>query len=190
MMNQLYVKTRNEWRNWLSEHHDKVPEVWLVFYKKETGQPSIDYGASVEEALCFGWVDSLIKKIDDAKYARKYTPRNDDSVWSESNKKRVAKMIDQGKMTESGQVKIDVAKKNGMWNKKIQRPEIPSEVPPELADALEENRVAKSFFNELAPTYQKQFIMWISTAKRAETKIKRVRESIALLEKREKLGLR
>lgn len=189
-MKQLYVKNRAEWRDWLSKHHDTATEMWLIFNKKETGQPSIDYGASVEEALCFGWIDSLIKKIDDTKYVRKFTPRNDDSIWSESNKKRVEKMIAQGKMTDTGRAKIEAARKNGMWDKKIGRPTIPSEIPPEFAQALETHGTAKAFFYELSPTYQKQYITYISMAKRAETKERRIRESIEFLEKGEKLGLK
>ena len=92
-MKQLYVTNRDEWNMWLSEHHHTEREVWLVFFKKETKQPSIEYESAVEEALCFGWIDSVVKKIDDSKYARKFTPRKDKSNWSELNKKRAEKMI-------------------------------------------------------------------------------------------------
>jgi uncharacterized protein YdeI (YjbR/CyaY-like superfamily) len=106
MTEELYVANRDDWRAWLKENHDARKEVWLIYYKKQTGKPSISYDDSVEEALCFGWVDSIIKKIDDEKFARKFTPRTGKSTWSEANKKRVEKMIREGKMTETGLAKI------------------------------------------------------------------------------------
>ena len=94
-MKKLYVKTGSEWRKWLTKNHNNVGEVWLIFFKKETGKISIDYESAVEEALCFGWIDSLVKKIDEERYVRKFTPRKDKSAWSESNKKRVKKVNEQ-----------------------------------------------------------------------------------------------
>ncbi|MHC4645502.1 MAG: YdeI/OmpD-associated family protein [Planctomycetota bacterium] len=84
-MRQLYVTNRDEWRDWLSRHYATASQIWLVFYRKETGKPTIEYGAAVEEALCFGWIDSIIKRIDGAKYARKFTKRQDNSKWSALN---------------------------------------------------------------------------------------------------------
>jgi uncharacterized protein YdeI (YjbR/CyaY-like superfamily) len=188
-MKTLYCRNSNDWREWLSENHDQENEVWLVFYKKKTGKPSIEYEAAVEEALCFGWIDSIIKKIDELKYAQKFTPRRDGSVWSESNKKRIAKLIKNKRMTAVGLAKIEAAKKSGKWNKSA-RPNLSFEMPQEFKQALHTNRVARENFEKLAPTYQKQFIVWIAVAKRAETRKKRISESIQLLEKGQKLGLR
>jgi uncharacterized protein YdeI (YjbR/CyaY-like superfamily) len=98
----LYVTTRDEWRAWLAEHHDTEREVWLVSYKKHTGRPQIPYDDAVEEALCFGWIDSLVKTIDDERFAQKFTPRKEKSNWSESNKRRVRKLVREGRMTEAG----------------------------------------------------------------------------------------
>lgn len=188
-MKQLYVKSRDEWNKWLSKHHNTENEVWLIFFKKETRKPSIEYVSAVEEALCFGWVDSVIKKIDDSKYARKFTPRKNNSRWSELNKKRAEKLIREGRMTEFGLAKIDVAKKSGIWDKS-DRPGISFDLPPEFEKALGQNKKANEHFLKLAPTYQKHYIGWIAVAKRQETKVKRIKESIALLEKGEKLGLK
>ncbi len=189
-MKQVYVKTRNEWRNWLAQNHDQVKDgIWLVFHKKRAGQPSLEYEESVEDALCFGWIDSIIKRIDDQKYCRKFTPRKDGSRWSNTNKKRVKKVIEEGKMTEFGLAKVEAAKKSGQWELDP-TPTIQLEVPQGLADALARNKRARDFFESLAPTYQKQFIGWIVTAKRPETKAKRIKESAALLAKAKKLGLR
>ena len=175
-MKQLYLKTRDEWRKWLAKHHKTERELWLVFFKKETGKPSIEYDASVEEALCFGWVDSIIKKIDDKKYARKFTPRKSGSLWSDSNKKRVKKMIAEGRMTAFGLARIEEARQNGLWYKSA-RPNISFEIPEEFEHALQQNKKAQEFFAQLAPTYQKQYIGWIVVAKRQETKEKRIKES-------------
>ncbi len=186
---QLYVKTRDEWRKWLAKHHKTERELWLVFFKKETGKPSIEYDASVEEALCFGWVDSIIKKINDEKYARKFTPRKSESLWSESNKTRVKKMTEQGRMTEFGLARIEEAKQSGLWHKSP-RLDISFEISEEFERALQQNKEAQEFFRQLAPSYQRQYIGWIVVAKRPETREKRIKESIALLKKGEKLGLK
>jgi len=143
----------------------------------------------VEEALCFGWIDSIIKKLDNKSYARKMTPRKSNSRWSELNKKRFKQLIKQGLMTESGLARVVEAKESGLWEKS-DRPNIPFEVPNELKTALAKNKKAQTFFDQLAPTYRKQFIAWIYVAKRQETKDRRVMESIALLEQGKKLGLK
>ena len=188
-MKQVYVKTRKQWRDWLSQHHDKSDGIWLVFYKKHTDRPTLDYEDAVEEALCFGWIDSIIKKLDEERYVRKLTPRKADSRWSELNKKRIAKLIKRGLMTPAGISKVEAAKASGLWNKP-DRPHISLEMPKALKSALAGNKTAKRFFNQLAPSYQKQFIAWIAVAKRQETKERRVKESIALLEQGKKLGMK
>jgi len=111
----IEAKNRAEWRARLAANHDKEIEIWLVYHKKKTGKSSVEYGASVEEALCYGWVDSLIKKLDDTKYARKFTPRKFSSQWSSSNKERVAKLISEGLMTEYGLQNVQAAKLAGHW---------------------------------------------------------------------------
>ena len=95
-----------DWRNWLAQNHDREQEVWLVYLKAARGQTNIDYESSVEEALCFGWIDSIIQKIDEEKYARKFNPRRKDSKWSETNKRRVLKVIREGRMTQAGMAKV------------------------------------------------------------------------------------
>jgi uncharacterized protein YdeI (YjbR/CyaY-like superfamily) len=186
---QLYLKTSDAWREWLQSNHDIENEVWLLFFKKETGEDTLGYESAVEEALCFGWIDSIIKKIDDRTYARKFTPRKDTSTWSEINKKRVARLIKNNRMTEFGLAIIETAKKNGHWEKP-DRPFVPSDIPDEFQAALDKNIKAKIHFSRLAPSYQKQYIGWIFVAKRPETRERRIGESIDLLEKGEKLGLK
>ncbi len=188
-MKKLYFKNSQEWRNWLQRNHDKESEVWLVYFKKETGEPCIDYESSVEEALCYGWIDSLIKNLDETKYARKFNPRKDGSTWSELNKRRVQRLIKAKRMTEIGLAKIETAKRNGMWDRG-DRPSISFEMPEEFEQALQQNRKGREFFEQLAPSYQRQYIAWIAVAKRPETRQKRINEAIGLLAKGEKLGIR
>ncbi|MHC4226805.1 MAG: YdeI/OmpD-associated family protein [Planctomycetota bacterium] len=188
-MKQLYATNRSQWRDWLSRHHAAETGIWLIFYKKGTSKPTIQYEAAVEEALCFGWIDSIIKRIDAVKYVRKFTPRKDSSNWSELNKKRAAKMIKEGKMTDTGLARIQAAKKTGLWDQDG-RPQISFDVPPEFAKALARNKKAKKNFDKLAASYRKHYIGWIAAAKRPETKKRRIDESIALLEKGKKLGMK
>ena len=185
----LYISNRKEWRKWLKENHSTVKEVWLTYYKKHTGKPRIPYDDAVEEALCFGWIDSTIKRIDDEKYCQKFTPRKDKSNWSKFNKERVAKLIKQNIMTKAGMDKINTAKKIGNWDKRIAA-EINFDMPPELSQLLIANKIAKEFFNELSPSFKKQYIGWIASAKKIETREKRAREAIKLLKTRQKLGIR
>lgn len=163
--------------------------MWLVFYKQHSDKPTLQYDEAVEEALCFGWIDSIIKKRDDDSYLRKLTPRKPDSRWSPSNKKRVEKLIRQRTMHEAGLTKVKQAKKSGAWNNS-DPPQISLEMPVELKQELAKSKKAKAFFEQLAPSYQQQFIGWINVAKRPATKERRVAESIALLRQGKRLGLK
>jgi len=189
-MKTVEVKDRAEWRVWLAANHDKETEIWLVYYKKASGKPSVEYEDTVEEALCYGWVDSIIKKLDEERYVRKFTPRKADSQWSPSNIRRVKKMIEAGLMTEHGMKLVQAGKSSGEWDQPTQKPSLKFEMPEEFADALKENPKARQIFETLAPTYQKQYLGWILTAKRAETQKRRIKESIQLLAEGKKLGLR
>src|SRR5215469_16672255 len=139
-MKQIHATTRSEWRRWLAENHDREKDgIWLVYHKRETGSPTLEYEESVEEALCFGWIDSIIKRIDAGKYCRKFTPRKDGSAWSSSNKKRVEKLVNEGRMTKFGQAKIDAARKSGRWELDP-RPVIDKHASHDLFEALAGNR--------------------------------------------------
>lgn len=189
-MKQIHVATRSQWRQWLARNHEREKDgAWLVFQKKHSRRPSLDYEEAVEEALCYGWIDSIIQRINDHSYRRKFTPRKADSAWSKTNKQRVEKVTQAGRMTEFGQAKVEFAKKSGRWAVDPQ-PLIARDAPPELAEALDLNKSAREFFETLAPSYRRQFIGWIAMAKRPETKAVRVRESVTLLARGEKLGLK
>ena len=154
-----------------------------MLYKAHTGVRSTHYEDTVREALCFGWIDSLVKRLDDDRYALKVTPRQPTSKWSDSNRKRWAQLKAAGLLTSEG---LAAAPTNNTY---APRPVIP-ELPGYIAKALKTNSTAWKFFRELAPTYRRNFVVWIHTAKRAETRAKRIRESIALLAAGKKLGLK
>ncbi len=184
---QLYFTNRDEWRAWLEANHATAKEAWLVIYKKHTGRPSLSLEEAVEEALCFGWIDGLLQRIDDEKFALRFSPRKKDSVWSQVNKRRVAKLIKQGRMTEAGLVKVKEAKANGQWRAATLREDTTS-IPLDLKKALNTNRKARRNFDQLAPSHKRQFIYWISSAKTDATRQRRIQETVRLVSANKKLG--
>jgi uncharacterized protein YdeI (YjbR/CyaY-like superfamily) len=185
--NTFRAKDRGSWRAWLAENHASEEVVWVVFPKKHTGESCMSYEESVEEALCYGWIDSIVKRIDDTTYARKFTPRTDTENWSELNKRRLAKCIKEGRMTEAGLAKI------GHSNaKQPMRPARPKVVPAPsfMTNALKRNPQAWKNFKALAPSHQRHYTLWITLAKRDETREKRLNEAINLLTQNKKLGLK
>jgi uncharacterized protein YdeI (YjbR/CyaY-like superfamily) len=188
MSNTIYLVTAAEWHHWLEQHHASEREIWLIFYKAGTGQPSINYEDAVEEALCFGWIDSLIQKIDEERYARKFTPRTDSAKWSVSNKRRVAKLIREGRMTEIGLAKIgDLS--DFREDLEDDRPKV-LETPAEVERGLKASPLAWENFSKMAFSYRRLYIAWITAAKRPETVQKRIAESIERLEQNLPLGLK
>jgi len=183
------MHSRELWRAWLAENHATVKEIWLIFYKKHVGKSSLTYLEALEEALCFGWIDGLVRRIDDEKHTIRFSPRKESSIWSERNKKRVGKLIKEGRMTEAGLAKITAAQANGQWEKATLR-EVVMLVPPELTAALAKNAKARRNFEKLAPSYRKQFIYWVGAAKQDETRQRRVAESVRLLASNQKLGMK
>ena len=179
----LRVKSRREWRAWLEKHHASSPGVWFVFYKAHTGVKSLSYEDTVREALCFGWIDSLVKRLDDDRYVLKITPRQPTSKWSNINRKRWAELKAADLLTPAGLAAPPTD------NSYAPRPVIP-ELPAYIAKALKANVKAWESFRELAPTYRRDFVVWIHTAKRPETREKRIRDSLRLLAAGKKLGLK
>ncbi|MEQ8186605.1 MAG: YdeI/OmpD-associated family protein [Candidatus Eremiobacterota bacterium] len=182
----LYVTNRKDWRLWLEKNYETEKDIWLIYYKKQSSRPRIPYDDAVEEALCFGWIDSIMKKIDEEKFAQKFTPGRNNKKWSELNIKRVRKMIEEGKMTEAGLKKIDKA----LLNEDPKKKDSPSEAVSYLEEALKDSVKALDFFTSLAPSYKKHYIKWTESAKREETRMKRIKEAIELLENHQKLGLK
>ena len=185
----LYITNRKDWRGWLRKNHNSQNEVWLIYYKKHTRKKRILYDDAVEEALCFGWIDSIVKRIDEEKYAQKFTPRKSNSQWSELNKKRAMKMINEKKMTKTGLIKIEKAKKNGKWTETVLNRKR-FVLTPVMKKEFSANKKAWENFNKLAPSYKKHYIGWISSAKKKETRDKRLKEALKNLEQGKKLGIK
>lgn len=188
-----YFPTRKAWHEWLEKNHENESVIWLIHYKKHTGKPSIKYNDAVEEALCFGWIDSLIRRLDEDRYIQKYTPRKPRSTWSALNVSRVEKMIAEGKMRARGQQLYEYARENGLlpdMEEKKRRDRMFPEVPVYFTRALSKNPAAEKTFNDLAPSYKLQYLGWIMAAKQEETRKRRLKEAIELLESGEKLGMK
>jgi uncharacterized protein YdeI (YjbR/CyaY-like superfamily) len=179
----LQVRSRREWRAWLAKHHTSSPGIWLVFYKQHTGLKSMPLEDAAREALCFGWIDSLIKRLDGDRYVVKVTPRKPTSKWSEINRRRWTELKTAGLLTPAGLAAAPTENSYGP------RPIIP-DLPSYIATAIKANAKAWKLFRELAPTYRRDFVVWIHTAKRPETRERRLRESLALLAAGKKIGLK
>ncbi len=185
----VYFADRKKWREWLENNCDTETEIWLIYYKKHTGIERIRYDDAVEEAICFGWIDSIVKRIDDDRYMQKFTPRKEKSKWSDLNKRRAAKMIKTGSMTGAGMAKIRAAKNNGEWNK-AENKTIVKAVPPDLESALSKNGEAAANFKKMAPSYRRNLIGWIESAKREGTRGKRIAQTVEMAERNEKPGMK
>jgi uncharacterized protein YdeI (YjbR/CyaY-like superfamily) len=179
----LDVRTRAAWRRWLAKNHASSPGIWLVRHKQHTDVESMPYEDLINEALCFGWVDSLVKRLDDSRYAIKVTPRKPTSKWSDINRKRWKKLQAAGLLAAPGLAAAPTA------NTYAPRPRVP-ELPAYFAKALKANPQAWQNFQALAPTYRRNFVVWVHIAKRPETRERRIRESIELLATGKKLGLK
>ena len=183
-INQVYSKNRKEWRLWLQRHYRSKEGVWLVYYKKHTGKPSVPYIDAVEEALCFGWIDGQIKSIDKERYMQRYTPRKSSSNWSVVNIERAKRMIKERKMTAWGREVYE----GGMKTSTI----IPSSknfsVPKDLKTALEANQKARSNFQSFAPSARLAFVYWVTNAKTDTTRRERIEKTVKLSAEKKKLN--
>jgi len=181
---RTYAKNRKQWRSWLHENHKSEKGIWLIYYKKHTKQISISYTEAVEEAICFGWIDGQIKKIDDDKYMQRFTPRKHKSLWSEINIKRAKKMIELGYMTECGLKALEEGTKT--------KERIPSSknfsVPPYLKTALSKNKKAWNNFQNFSPSAQLAYVYWVTSAKKEETRQIRIKKTIERLLMKKKFG--
>jgi uncharacterized protein YdeI (YjbR/CyaY-like superfamily) len=165
-------KSRKAWRAWLQKNHASSPGIWLVYAKKHTGIPSLTYSDAVEEALCFGWIDSLVHQIDDSLYKQIFTPRKEKSAWSALNKTRVEQLIASRQMTAAGMKMIELARANGQWEAHARTEALT--MPPELRKALNANAAAKKNWPTYTVSQQKAFLRMVDGAKTAETRAKRV----------------
>lgn len=174
---------------WLEENHATKTEVWLVYYKKHTGKPSITYIESVKEALCFGWIDGLKKRLDDERYVHRFTPRKPNSRWSPTNIALAKELIESGDMTEAG---LEAYRKRRTYDESFLQAKQASQVSlaPEFERVLKSNLKAWRNFNKLAPSYRRNYLAWLQSAKKPETREKRLNELIRVLEQDKKPGMK
>lgn len=184
--NTIQAEDRHAWRSWLEAHHASETEVWLVFLKKHTGQRSIRYQEALEEALCFGWIDGVRQRMDEDRFAQRFTPRRQPSHWSEANKRLVARLSKEGRMAPAGLSVVDFPLLDPDVSSPI-RKELPS--PDWLEAVLRNDPMAWANFQDLPPSHQRRYIGWISDAKREETRRRRIQEAILLLRENKRIGL-
>ncbi len=182
--NATHPLTRGEWRAWLEANHTRGEGVWLISYKKATGKPRIEYDEAVEEALCFGWVDSRPNKLDDERAMLWFAPRKAGTGWSKPNKERVARLIAAGRMAEAGMAKIRAAQADGSWAALDAVEAL--EVPPDLAEALAGYPAAAANFAAFPRSAKRGILEWIASAKTAETRARRVAETARLAEQNQR----
>jgi len=176
----LYFKNAQEWREWLHDNHHSSQGVHLVFYRVDSGKESMRWEEAVQVAICYGWIDSTVKRLDDERRRQMFTPRKDKSVWSKVNKTYIEKLIAEDLMHESGLKKIETAKQNGSWESldSVENMEIPND----LAIAFSQNKMALDNYNSFSPSYRKSYLYWLNQAKREETRNTRIAEIIRLCE--------
>ncbi len=175
---EITPKSRSDFRNWLRRNVQQTESVWVVIYKISSGKFNLSASDVVEEALCFGWIDSVPGKIDSEKYKLLISPRKPTSAWSAINKRRVKQLIASRKMTVYGLEKINLAKQNGSWDKLNSSDRF--EIPKELKTGFKKNKKAKEFFASVAPSSKRAILEWINAAKTSETRSRRISETIAL----------
>lgn len=182
--NSVYAPSRKEWRQWLMKHHDKEKSVWLLIYHKSSDKPSVYYDEAVEEALCFGWIDSKPNKRDSESYYQFFSRRNPKSNWSKLNRERVERLEKQGQIMPAGQAMIDLAKKTDTWEALV---DVENNVIPEdLQKLFDKNKKAYNNFMAFSSSSKRIILEWILNAKRPETRQKRLEQTVALAEENKK----
>jgi len=172
----LHVLSTQEWRDWLQQNHTKKQSVWLIQYKKNSDTPSISWSEAVDEALCFGWIDSTRRPIDEEKYMQYFGKRKANSTWSKVNKEKVEKLIADGRMTSAGLESIKIAKQNGSWT--ILDAVEALIIPEDLEVAFETTPGSKDFFLSLSKSAKKNILAWLVLARRPETRLQRIKETV------------
>jgi uncharacterized protein YdeI (YjbR/CyaY-like superfamily) len=168
---------RQTWRQWLADHHQTAIGIWLIYYKVGSGKPSVRYPEAVQEALCFGWIDSKVQTLDDDRYRQIFTPRKPGSVWSKLNKQYVANLIEQSLMTEAGMTKIIAAQQDGSWNLLDAIEALV--IPVDLEQALAADSAAQQHFQSFSNSVKKYILSWIGSAKRPETRRNRINQTVS-----------
>jgi uncharacterized protein YdeI (YjbR/CyaY-like superfamily) len=176
----VFAKDREVWRRWLANNGARREEIWLVFYKKASGKATVSYDHAVEEALCFGWIDGMVKKLDEECYAQRFTPRKAKSPWSRSNLERVERLIANGKMMPEG------LKAYNSGDRREVAP-LPTEMPQELEGRFRKQRAAWANYEKFPPGYRRMTAGWVASAKREETRVKRLEKLIEYSARNERI---
>jgi uncharacterized protein YdeI (YjbR/CyaY-like superfamily) len=184
---ELHFTKRKEWREWLSKNHSTAKEAWLVFYKKPSGKPRIPYNNAVEDALCFGWIDGKLKRINDDYYIQRFTPRRRNSIWSELNISRVRKMINEGLMKKPGLDAFQVYLDNPSLLA-VRNMEVP-DIPDDLLNKLKGSKQALQNFQNFPVSTRRIYLQWINAAKREETRSRRISKIMELAGKNIKTSM-
>jgi uncharacterized protein YdeI (YjbR/CyaY-like superfamily) len=184
----FFLKSQKIFRTWLEKNHDEEDSVWLALKKKNSKITCITYPEALDEALCFGWIDGIVKRYNDDTFIQRFTPRRPRSIWSRVNKNKVAALIKAGKMTKAGLDKIEEAKKNGRWEKAYGS-KVPMTFPDDLMKALKAVPDAWKNFSAFAPSYQQMYITWINFVKRDDARKRRIERVVERSEKNIKPGM-
>jgi uncharacterized protein YdeI (YjbR/CyaY-like superfamily) len=180
----FHAKNQKAWRDWLSKNHLHEKSVWLIIFRKSSATKSVYYPEAVDEALCFGWIDSKPNKRDEESYYLFFSKRSPKSNWSKVNKLKVEKLIAQGQMTEAGYAAIAIAKQNGTWEALDKVEQLI--VPDDLQALFNKNKQAFTYWQQFAPSSRRGILDWINNAKRPETRTKRIEETVRLASQNEK----
>ncbi|MGH2665375.1 YdeI/OmpD-associated family protein [Flavobacterium sp.] len=177
---EFYFKNDTEWWQWLDKNHNTSDGIYLIFYKVSSESESMRWEEAVQVAICYGWIDSTVKRIDEERRRQLFTPRKDKSVWSKLNKTYIEKLIKENRMHESGLKKIETAKQNGSWTSldSVEN----HEIPEDLQLAFNKNKTAFTNYQNFSPTYRKSYLYWLNHAKKEETRNSRIVEIIKLCE--------
>jgi uncharacterized protein YdeI (YjbR/CyaY-like superfamily) len=180
----FYPKSRQEWREWLQENHNKKQSIWLIYYKKKSNVPTVIYSEAVDEALCFGWIDSKAKPIDEHSFMQFFSKRKEKSVWSKINKEKIERLTEEGLMTKAGFEIIEIAKLNGSWTILDEAEALI--IPDDLEIEFQQRPNVKDYFLSLSRSDKRNILQWLVLAKRQETREKRIKEIVELAELKQK----
>lgn len=176
-LNTFCPRNRDHWRKWLVEHHGKEQSIWLIYFKKKSATPTITWSEAVDEALCFGWIDSLAKPLDEDRYMQFFCRRKPKSVWSKINKDKIQKLTDEGLMMKAGLDSVAIAQKNGSWTTLDDAEALL--VPADMEQEFQKNPEAKAYFLNLSRSSKRNILQALAIAKRPETRQKRIADLMA-----------
>lgn len=179
-LNPLNFSDRYTWRSWLAEQHADASEAWLVIQKKCSELAGLSLGEAVEEAICYGWIDGKLLRLDDQRYLLRFSPRRTDSVWSVTNIRRVEKLQQAGMMTEAGLAAVQAAKQSGEWQAALEREET-DKIPADLEAALRRTKGGIAAYRKLPISQKKKYVYWLRSAKREQTKQKRLAKIVRIV---------